>query len=63
MCESKVIVRSGEGERSFEEVVELVAGDGVLTVVCLDGSRYKIPGRIVRLEANFVKHSVLVVLE
>jgi hypothetical protein len=65
MCESKVIVRFGEEEQSFDEVAQLVIGDQALTLVRIDGSSHSITGfrKVARLEANFVRHAVLVVLE
>jgi hypothetical protein len=65
MCESKVIVRFGEEELSFDEVAQLVISDQSLTLVRIDGSSRTITGfrKVARLEANFVRHTVLVVLE
>ncbi|MEM0093948.1 MAG: CooT family nickel-binding protein [Thermofilum sp.] len=65
MCESKVIIRIGSDERTYEEVAYLGFEGGRITLIDIEGRKHVIEGfaRVVRIDANFVKHTVQVVLE
>lgn len=65
MCESRVIVLFKGEERVYEEIACLVLEDRALTLVDINGKRHRVEGftRALRVEADFLKHTVRVVLE
>ncbi len=65
MCESKVTVHYNAQEHKFKDVIQLIINDSSLTLVMIDGSRHEFKGfkKVAKIEGDFIKHVVLVVLE